>query len=103
MLKVIFHLNHDLLQLGLISFRARCVNFTPHFLSDKAQFLSLPLSIVKRLNEIVQVILQSDFFLGYIELFNIKNQLLFQAILVVIDILKLLQLLNNARLYFLGS
>ena len=80
----IFHLNHDFLHFGMIGLAAQCIDFTSHFLSDKSQFLALSVAAFQRTDKIFQMVAKALFLLVDIQLFDIVNQLLLQAVFVVV-------------------
>ena len=56
LLKFVFHLHHDVLHLGVIAFRTRRVDLTPHLLCDETELFTLCLFFFHRLAEIAQMI-----------------------------------------------
>ena len=56
LLQLVFHLNHDVLHLGMVALATQRVDFAAHLLSNETEFFSLPFAVAQGLQEVVQVV-----------------------------------------------
>ena len=84
LLQFVLHLDDDCLDVHLISFRAKGVDFAAHLLGDESEFLAR-LVIVATLVEIVAMLAQAYLFLSNIKFLEIIDQFLLKAVLVVLS------------------
>ena len=57
--QLILHLNDDFLHFCVIGLAAQRIDFTPHLLSDKSEFLALSVTTFHRTDKIFQMIAQA--------------------------------------------
>ena len=104
LLKLILHLNDDVLHLSLIALRAGCIDLTSHFLSNETEFLALTaLWLCHSLAEVVEVVGEALFLLRDVKLLDVVDKLLLKAVLVVVDFRNLLQSVDDALTDFLHT
>ena len=103
LLKVVFHVHHNLLELGLVGLAAHGVDFSSYFLADKSQFLALPLAAAHGVEEIVKMVLQAQLLFGDVEFLDIENEFLLKAVLVIVNPLELGERIENAAFDFLDA
>ena len=96
LLQLILHHHHDILHLRLVALRAGCIDFAPHFLSDKTEFFALPATVEHCLLEVIEVIGEALLFFVDIELFDVVDEFLFKSALVVIHALEFRKALREA-------
>ena len=92
----IFHLDYDVLHFCMVRFASGSIDFPAHFLCNEAQFLSLTVTSGHRFAEVFQMVGKSLFFFADVEFLNIVNELLFQAVFVVVNAFQFFQTLCQA-------
>ena len=87
----------------MVRFGPECVDFTSHFLTDKSEFLALPLARLQGFEEIFQVIVESMFFFIDVEFLDVENHLLFKSVFVVIEIVDFVQSVDYPTFYLFDA
>ena len=68
----------------MVGLAAKRIDFPSHFLSDETELFALSVAAFQRADEIFQVVGETLFFLVDIQLFDVVDELLLQAVLVII-------------------
>ena len=84
--KLVFHLHHDVLHLGIVAFAARGVYFPAHLLSYETELLALTDFIVKRLTKIFQMVGKALLLLVYVKFLDVLDEFLLEAVLVILNV-----------------
>ena len=92
-LELVFHPDHDPLDVGVVRFGSGGVYLPSHFLCDEAQFLAWLRIRVYRIHKIAAVLAQPYFLFIDVEFFYLLYHLLFQTALVRFQ----LELLETAQ------
>ena len=96
LLQLVLHLNNDVLHLCLIALRARCIDFTTHFLCDETEFFANSMTTLFHcFMEVFEVVCQSLLLLVDVEFLDVVNQLLLKTVLVVVYLRNLLETIDN--------
>ena len=84
LLQLVLHLHHQTLHVGMIALRAERIDFTPHLLSNKSEFLALRTFGVHRIDKISQMLGQTLLLLVDVKLLDIEKQFLLQTRAVIV-------------------
>ena len=83
-LNFVFHFDDNLLDVEIGGFGTSGVDLAAHLLHDKTEFLALGLRLSHRFEEVVAMLAQADFFFRDVQLLNIEDHLLLQAVRIVL-------------------
>ena len=85
------------MHLGLVRLRAGGVDLTTHLLRDEAELLADAATFfLHSLAEVLQMVGQTLLLLADVELLDVVNELLLEAVLVVVNLGNLLQTIDDA-------
>ena len=108
MFELVFHADDDVLHLGVVGLAAGGVDFAPHLLGDEAELLALAVSVGEGLAEVVEVVGEALLLFVDVELLDVVDELLLEAVAVVVGAEGLLEVVEDAgtdvldALFFVG-
>ncbi len=96
LLKLIFHLHYDALHIGVIALRAEGVDFAPHLLRDKPEFLALTRrGRLQGLDKVSEMLGETLLFFVDVEFLSIEYHLFLLTSLVNLNAVNVLCALFN--------